>query len=147
MKFFKRQNGFTFVELLLVLSILVVLTAVILPYSEKKLGQITEEDALKAFMAAVHEVQLYAITHEEDVRLYFSNGRTRYSAYNRQSVLIVSGQFPEGMARAENTDLKELYFQPSGMMNPTGEMTIRTKYSGPIKITFQFERGRMLING
>lgn len=147
MKILKRQQGFTFIELLLVLSILVILTAVILPFSDKRLSQMTEEDALKAFVAAVHETQLYAATHQEYVRLRFSNGGNSYSSYSSKSILITSGKFPEGMVKVQATGLYELEFQPSGNMYPTGKLTIRTINSGTKTITFQFERGRMLING
>ncbi|WP_301109743.1 prepilin-type N-terminal cleavage/methylation domain-containing protein [Sporosarcina sp.] len=147
MKISKRQQGFTFVELLLVLSILVVLTAVILPFSEKRLHAMSEEDALKAFMATVHETQLYAATHREHVRLRFSEGGSVYKSFRGDLSVFASGRFPEGMVKVQNTGLAELEFQPSGNMYPTGKLTIRTKNSGTKTITFQFERGRMLING
>ncbi|WP_194841611.1 type II secretion system protein [Sporosarcina obsidiansis] len=143
----KDEKGFTFLELLLVLSIVVILSAVILPFSEKRLYQLSEEDALKSFIVAVHETQLFATTHQEHIRLYFLNGRNSYKSVRGDGTVIVEGQFPDGMMLGESTRLKELNFQPSGNLYPTGRMTIVTKKSGLITISFQFERGRMIISG
>ncbi|MGE7543915.1 competence type IV pilus minor pilin ComGD [Sporosarcina sp. FSL K6-3508] len=141
------EQGFTFLELLLVLSIIVILTAVILPFSEKRLLQVTEEDALKSFMVAVHETQLYAITHQEATRVEFRDEGNGYRAYRSDRTILLEGKFPEGMMKIPNDGLRDLSFSPSGNMYPTGKIKIRTKKSGQKTISFQFERGRMMISG
>ncbi|WP_158232442.1 type II secretion system protein [Sporosarcina sp. P13] len=142
----RKEHGFTFLELLLVLSIIVILTGVILPFSEKRLQKISEEDALKVFMTFVHETQLYAITHNEPMLITFSGNGVFYRSAKEDKTVILEGQFPTGMRRAESTKLKELYFMPNGNLSPTGTMTFVTQTIGNKKISFQFERGRMIIN-
>lgn len=140
------DKGFTFLELLLVLSIVVILSSVILPFSEKRLRQITEEDALKQFYSAVRETQLYAITHGESVSLRFAGEGRIYMARDQADELIFQESFPEGMRLGEQTKLKILLFSSTGMLQQTGKMTIVTKTLGTKTISFQFERGRMIIN-
>lgn len=142
----QNERGFTFLELLLVLSVVAVMTFVILPFSDQRLARASEEDALKTFIAAVHEAQLYAITHYEGIRVYFLNDFKDYLAETSDRTILVSGQFPEGMKLASSSPLKELYFAPSGMMSNTGKMIIQRKQSGNMTISFQFERGRMIIS-
>lgn len=142
----QNEQGFTFIELLLVLSIVAVMTFVILPFSDQRLVKASEEDALKTFTAAVHEAQLYAMAHYEGVRLYFLNDFKEYLAETADRRILLSGQFPEGMKLAPSSPLKELYFEPSGWMKNNGRMTFQTKQSGNINISFQFERGRMIIS-
>ncbi|MDV6377895.1 type II secretion system protein [Sporosarcina sp. GW1-11] len=142
----RKEHGFTFLEILLVLSIVVIMTGVILPFSDKRLHKNSEEDALKGFIVAVHETQLYAITHGEPIRMTFFEDGTVYKSLKEDQTVIVEGQFPTGMRRGSDTNLKELYFMPNGNLSPTGKMTIITKTLGNRTISFQFERGRMIIN-
>lgn len=143
----RDQQGFTFLELLLVLSIMIILTAVILPFSEKRLQRVTEEDALKLFITTVHETQLYAITHQENVALIFSDSGTTYkSEKGDPAVTLTRGAFPEGMGRTKHSPLKRLDFAETGYMIKTGKMYFFTQSKGEISISFQFERGRMIVN-
>ncbi|AXH99018.1 type II secretion system protein [Sporosarcina sp. PTS2304] len=141
-----KELGFTFVELLLVLSIVVILTSIILPFSDKRLQQQSEEDALKEFMSVVYEAQLYAITHREHIEVVFSEEGTSYLVTKLDETTLIEGRFPKGMRRGEGTKLKRLSFMPNGDLSPTGRMTFVTKTLGNVGINFQFERGRMIIN-
>lgn len=141
------QYGFTFLELLLVLSIMTILTAVILPFSEKHLKKESEEDALKQFIAAVHEAQLYAMTHKESVALTFSYGGATYKVEKiDMTETLMSGMFPEGMHRTKHSPLNRVEFSETGYMVKTGKMYFSTQSKGEIFISFQFERGRMIVN-
>lgn len=145
-QFVEKQNGFTFLEILLVLSIMMILTAVILPFSEKRLQRVTEEDALKLFITTVHEAQLYAITHNERVALTFSNEGQNYRTELENLTVLFNGEFPSGMARSKGSPLKRLDFAQTGYLMQTGKITLNTSSKGVISISFQFERGRMIVN-
>lgn len=139
------QRGFTFLELLLVLSIMMIITAVILPFSEKRLQRVTEEDALQLFIATVHEAQLYAITHKERVSLKFYEGGQKYTVETNDFVDILHGELPSGMHRSKNSPLRQLDFAETGYLIRTGKITINTESKGLVTISFQFERGRMIV--
>ncbi|PIC72119.1 hypothetical protein CSV77_02610 [Sporosarcina sp. P16b] len=146
-RIFNCQYGFTFLELMLVLSIMMILTAVILPFSEKHLKKESEEDALKQFIAAVHEAQLYAMTHKGSVALTFSDSGAMYKVERMdRTVTLRSGIFPDGMRMTKQSPLKRLDFAETGYMVKTGKMYFSTQSSGLIFISFQFERGRMIVN-
>lgn len=139
------QRGFTFLELLLVLSIVMILTTVILPFSEKRLHRVTEEDALNQFIATVHEMQLYALTHREHVSLGFKNNGEQYFVTNETGEVIIAREFPEGMRNTKNSPFNRLEFTGTGYMVKTGRMSFFTKSKGVLFITFQFERGRTIV--
>lgn len=143
----KREQGFTFLELLLVLSVVIVLTAVILPFSSSKLQETSEEDALEAFMNVVHEAQLAAITQQTRKTVYFKEAGTAYFVKTENEEGVLRGKFPAGMRQAENTAMKEVVFLSTGRIAMNGTMTIYMKSRGNLRIRFQFERGRMLIDG
>lgn len=141
-----RESGFTFLELLLVLSIVMVLTAVILPFSEKRLQKVSEEDALQQFIAAVHEAQLYAITHQRIIIVETVDNGDAYKVKEDGLPDLFSGRFPDGMQRTKNSPIRRLEFSPNGYLKKTGNMYFHTQSKGQIKISFQFERGRMKIH-
>ncbi|PIC81005.1 hypothetical protein CSV75_04290 [Sporosarcina sp. P18a] len=146
-RIFNNQYGFTFLELMLVLSIMMILTAVILPFSEKHLKKESEEDALKQFIAAVYEAQLYAMTHKGSVALTFSDSGATYKVERMdRTVTLRSGIFPDGMRMTKQSPLKRLDFAETGYMVKTGKMYFSTQSRGLIFISFQFERGRMIVN-
>lgn len=140
-----REQGFTFLELLLVLSIVMILTAVILPFSEKRLQRINEEDSLKQFITAVHETQLYAITHQQMMSLYFADNGKTYKAVSNDMVEVLIGEFPDGMRLTKHNHFKRLDFTGTGYLTKTGKMIFSTQSKGQIEVSFQFERGRMLV--
>ncbi|PID22981.1 hypothetical protein CSV61_00555 [Sporosarcina sp. P3] len=142
----KDQQGFTFLELLLVLSITMILTAVILPFSDQRLQRISEEDALKQFMTKVHETQLYAITNQQRVTLRFEEDGRIYKAILNDMFEVLHGEFPEGMRRTKQSTLQRLDFAETGYLTTTGKMFFSTQSKGIISISFQFERGRIIIN-
>ncbi|ARD46806.1 hypothetical protein SporoP37_00585 [Sporosarcina sp. P37] len=143
----RNQLGFTFLELLLVLSIVMILAAVILPFSEKRLQKISEDDALEQFMTTVHKAQLYAITHRERVTLKFENGGTTYKVFTGESEVILEGDFPPGMYLGSSIAFRQLDFAGTGYLQKTGKMIFYTKSRGKMSITFQLERGRMIVSG
>ncbi|ARJ37428.1 MULTISPECIES: type II secretion system protein [Sporosarcina] len=146
-RIFNDQHGFTFLELLLVLSIMTILTAIILPFSEKHLEKESEKDALKQFIASVHEMQLYAMTHKESVALTFGESGATYKAEKiDMKETLIRGIFPEGMYRTKHSPLKRIEFSETGYMVKTGKMYFSTQSKGEIFISFQFERGRMIVN-
>ncbi|PID16901.1 hypothetical protein CSV63_03140 [Sporosarcina sp. P34] len=146
-RIFNSQYGFTLLELILVLSIMMILTAVILPFSEKHLTKESEEDALKQFIAAVHEAQLYAMTHKASVVVTFSDSGTTYKVETMDGTVTVrSGMFPDGMRMTKQSPFKRLDFAETGYMVKTGKMYFSTQSRGLLFLSFQFERGRMIVN-
>ena len=104
---------------------------------------------MKQFITTVHEAQLYAITHQQRVILIFiDNGRT-YKLQGDGAIDIlngkISGQFPEGMRQAKHSKFENLNFTETGYLVHTGKMFFTTQSKGEISISFQFERGRMLV--
>lgn len=148
---FKKEDGFTMLELLLVLMIIAVMAMIIFPFTEKRLAEESEKEAIEQFMAAVYEAQLYAITNGVSVVVTFKNEGQEYRIEENTAapVVIMSRKFPEGMHKIKGTgaggSLGYLVFIPSGIMSPTGWISFQTKTIGKVKITFQFELGRMLL--
>ena len=58
-----KESGFTFLEMILVLAVLSIMTAIILPIGDKWIQTASEEDALQVFIATVHNLQAYSMAN------------------------------------------------------------------------------------
>lgn len=140
----ERESGFTFLELILVLSVLTIITAVILPVGNRWIQTTSEKDALQAFMAAVYEIQAYSMANNAYTKLKFEQNGTLYYSFTSGKKEFARTVFPEGMRLNENSSIKEVEFQGNGDIIKSGSMRIDMS-TGPIEIRFQLRRGRMVV--
>lgn len=143
----KNEKGFTLIELILVLSVVVIMTAIIMPVGGKWVRTTTEEDAIESIVATVYSIQSYAMAHRVYTRLSFidTGSRTAYVAAAPGRIELSRKLLPEGMYVSDSSGLKEIEFHANGDIMKFGALTIVGK-TGKTKITFQFQRGRMIIS-
>lgn len=141
----EKEDGFTFLEMLLVLSVLSVLTMIVMPLSANWIQKETEEEAFDAFLASIQYIQAYAMAHQVSTRMEFKYEGTMY-------IMSIPGKyeferiyFPTGVKLSDLSPMKIIEFHPNGDMIRTGTMTLETT-NGLKNIRFQFQRGRMIID-
>ncbi len=143
-----KESGFTFLEMILVLAVLSIMTAIILPIGDKWIQTESEEDALQAFMATVYNLQAYSMANYVATGLEFRDSGTEYitSYYwtGKGKLKLHRNVFPKGMRLASSSQLKAIEFDGNGDILKSGTMAFLTS-SGIIEIRFQFQRGRMII--
>lgn len=140
------EKGFTLIELVLVLSVVAIMTAIIIPVGGKWVRTTTEEDAIESIVATVYSIQSYAMAHGVFTRLRFidTGSQTEYVASAPGRIELSRKILPEGMY-VSDSGLQEIEFHANGDIIHFGALTIVGK-SGRTKITFQFQRGRMIIS-
>lgn len=139
------EKGFTFLEMLLVLSVVAILTAVILPIGDRWITKNSEEDALYTFIATIHHAQAYAMANETYTAIRFSNSGRSYSLLAPSSVTYSTTDFPKGMRwlRGGNR-IDAVEFHPNGhIMNP-GTIILQTS-TGDKRLTLQLQHGRVIV--
>jgi len=141
----RNEKGFTFLELLLVLSVVAIISAVIIPVGEKWIRTSVEEDALHLLISTIHSMQGYAIANGKATKVEFIKigKRTKY-------ITAIPGKqmsetyLPDGMRISNSSYLDSVEFHPNGDIIKFGSITLITT-TGIIEIKFQFQRGRMII--
>ncbi|GEM_PF-5684733 len=134
----------TFLELLLVLFIIGVLTVIVLPVSKGWSSEQTEQDGLEAFKATVQHMQSYSMAHHARTWLTFSGGGATYTVTYSDKSERKTASFPPTVALEASSTFKEFGFDGNGDMLQTGTLSLRTE-NGAKHIKFQFLRGRMII--
>lgn len=134
----------TFLELLLVLTIIGVLTAIVVPVSSGWTAVQTERDGFEAFKATIQQMQAYSIAHQTTTWLSFANNGKTYVVTYSDVAEKSKTDFPPTIRFDNTSSLKTISFMENGNMYKTGTMNFETS-TGSKKIRFQFQRGRMLI--
>jgi competence protein ComGD len=140
-----NENGFTFIELILVLAVLSTITAIILPVGDKWIQSNRDEDALHSLVATIHSLQSYSLANEVLTQLTFRDSGTMYISSASGKGTLARDIFPPGMRVASSSPMKAVEFKTNGDIVNSGTLTIQSK-SGITQIRFQFQRGRMIIS-
>ena len=145
--FDKKQKGFTFLELLLVLSIVAIVTIIIIPGGDKWVKKQSEKEALETFVATIHHAQAYAIAYEVSTAIKFKNSGAAYRLYtpNLESTKPIEVEFPNGMhVITISNNMKGIEFTKAGNIVNSGTITLKTS-AGVKLITLQLQHGRVLV--
>lgn len=135
------ENGFTFLEMLLVLFIVMLFTSIVFSFSI----QYSEKKVIDYFM---HQVQLdilraQATAIEEQQRIEFWFGdNNRYKIYNEFGFTYEEKPFPEGITLIKESNLKVLKFSPFGEVNSFGKVRFLTS-EGEKVLTIHIHKGRI----
>ncbi|MCG7345144.1 prepilin-type N-terminal cleavage/methylation domain-containing protein [Sporosarcina sp. ACRSL] len=140
-----KENGFTFLEMLLVLSVVAVLTAVILPIGDRFITKQSEEEALYTFIATIHHAQAYALAHETYTAVRFRNSGKSYSMFAPSTETYSTIDFPDTMYWVSgNHRISAVEFHPNGHIVNPGTIILRTS-TGDKRLTLQLQHGRVLV--
>lgn len=139
-----REAGFTFLEIILVLSVLSILTAIIIPLGDRWIRETSDEEGLRLLIAEIQSLQSYSLANGVYTKLRFRDLGREYVSSTTNGIELNRKRFPEGMTKLDSSNLKSVDFQPNGSLVELGTLAIRTN-SGIILIKFQFQQGRMII--
>ncbi|MFJ7933739.1 prepilin-type N-terminal cleavage/methylation domain-containing protein [Sporosarcina sp. NPDC096371] len=140
----KKESGFTFLELLLVLSVVTVITAIILPVGDKWIRAASEEDGRQAFIASIQNLQAYSMANQVYTKMDFRDSGKVYVSSVPGKFEFARTTFPEGMRLSDSSRMKVVEFHPNSNIVNSGTLTLESS-SGLTEIRFQFQRGRMII--
>nr|WP_255726790.1 prepilin-type N-terminal cleavage/methylation domain-containing protein [Sporosarcina sp. ACRSM] len=140
----RKEGGFTFLELLMVLAVIVIMTAIILPFSDKWIRTTSEKDAIQALIASIQNLQAYSMANHVVTKLEFQHSGSEYFTSVIGKPEFSRTRFPDGMRLASSSRLKSVEFHANGDIIHSGTLTLLTS-TGQTEIRLQFQRGRMII--
>lgn len=139
-----KENGFTFLEMILVLSIVSLVTFAVIPIGGKWIRTTSEENGIQTFVAAIHNLQAYSMANHVVTKLHFTNSGSTYITSVPGKFEFARTDFPAGLNLASSSRMQEVWFNANGDIRNSGTLVFRTS-SGLTEIRFQFQRGRMII--
>jgi competence protein ComGD len=141
-----NEKGYTMIELLMVLSILVVMTGVVVINMVPMKDSREIKQFIQLLTSDLHYAQQYALTEQIKVQIKFNNASKQYTLEtdSRNKGKIKTIQFPEGVYFEELTSSLELEYGVNGTIQKGGTMLLRTKKE-TYKIVFLLGKGRFYI--
>ncbi|WP_391116051.1 competence type IV pilus minor pilin ComGD [Psychrobacillus sp. L3] len=136
-----NERGFTLIEMLLVLSIVMVMTSSIIFVATSKLEEMEEKRFFKQFQLDVQRLQSIAIGEQKYTYISFKENGSKYIAKSANVELFEYGM-PIGVRLSRDSSLKDITFHPNGSVKEFGTLLFDTK-KGLKKVTLYIGRGRM----
>lgn len=141
-----RKNGFTLIEMLLVLMIISVFTALSIPHIEKVAEVKRENYMIEQLTEDILYAQQYAMAYKTAVQVIFDQGQAHYHIIEmgeRQRVLI-ERSLPDKWIFELATLQMPLAFLANGNVNKAGTVFIKNNTRG-YKIVFLLGKGRFYV--
>ncbi|WP_027407781.1 competence type IV pilus minor pilin ComGD [Anoxybacteroides tepidamans] len=142
----EHKNGFTFVEMLVVLMIVSVLAIISIPRIDR-LSKVKEETyMIEQLTNDLLYAQQYAMTHKTAVVVVFYNGQGRYRVTENSMLgrLLLQRELPQKWAFEMATLQNPLTFLANGNVNKSGTMFMRNGKKA-YRIVFLLGKGRFYV--
>lgn len=137
----RNEKGFTFIEMLLVLSIAMITVFSVVFIATSKLEEMEEKKFFKQFHLDIQRLQAIAIGEEKYTYINFVENETKYVAKSA-NVKLFEYQMPNGIKLSKNSNLKEIAFHPNGSVKEFGTLLFETRKGNKI-VTVYISRGRL----
>lgn len=135
------EKGFTLIEMLLVLSILMVMTSSVIFASTNRLAEIEGKRFFRQFHLDIQRLQTTAIVEEKYAYIRFSENGTKYIASSANAQLF-EYNLPSGISLSKESSLKGVTFHPNGSVQEFGKLLFETK-KGIKQVTIYIGKGKL----
>ena len=136
-----NSRGFTFVEMLIVLTIVMIITTAVITVSYKHFQRNEYKNAIEQFRITMHYAQAYAIENKQKINLMIVDNKTliRYYQFEKR---IIELDFPEGMTAQIYTQDRRISFNLNGHIVHPGSIEFITPDT-TWKYSVNFSKGRL----
>ncbi|MEK3981227.1 competence type IV pilus minor pilin ComGD [Psychrobacillus sp. FSL K6-2836] len=138
-KFKWNEKGFTMIEMLLVLSIVMVVSSSVLFITSTKMKDMEEDRFFRQLHLDILRLQAISIGENRYTYLNFPNNRTQYKAESA-GIVWFENDLPKNMRLSNESTLKVITFHPNGNIYSFGSLLFETD-RGEKGITLYIGRG------
>ncbi|MFJ7971429.1 competence type IV pilus minor pilin ComGD [Psychrobacillus sp. NPDC096389] len=121
----RDEKGFTLIETILVLSIVMVITSSIVYVTTSKLEETEERRFFRQFHLDMQRLQSIAIAESKYTHIYFDGNGTKYIGGLSDAPLF-EYKLPKHMRLSFNSNLKRVSFHPNGTVSQFGTLYFET---------------------
>jgi len=138
----KNRNGFTLIEMLLVLFMVLLTSSIVFQLSLKVSEKRIVDQFFQQLILDIQEMQALAIEKEQTVNFQFYNSN-RYVAYQGlNSNLLLDKDFPKNINFNIYSNLKRFRINPSGDVADFGTLQFDTPF-GQVDLIIYIKEGRI----
>jgi competence protein ComGD len=138
------EGGFTMIELLIVLSLLVIMMGVVVLNMKPMQESREVQQFIQLLTSDLHYAQQFALTERVQVQVKFNNTSKQYSIQSGPMNKIKTVRYPEGLYFQEVSTGLVFEYSSNGTIKKGGTILLQTK-RGLYKIVFLLGKGRFYI--
>lgn len=137
----KEDRGFTFIEMLLVLSIVSIMSFIVFSFAFSKLQPDPFEQAIQQFEFDLREMQTYAMENYARITCWVSEG-VEFQSFRYVNEALIKRRFPEGMTVNIYTSNQRIIFNVNGSVANIGKVEFRYK-DRKVQYSINLGQGRL----
>lgn len=139
--YLKDNNGFTLLEMLVVLSIVIIVSSMAYQFTYKLTEKQTIDFFLNQVQIDIQRAQAFAIESGTATTISFTDDYY-YAFQNLNQDKVFEKTYPVGIGVLQNTTFRKIRFNPNGEVADFGTLTFTTPL-GTKKLIINIEKGRM----
>lgn len=140
----QNEKGFTLIEMLLVMMIVIVVSSVALSFTVKNIQVDQTEEFFRQFQVDMHYLQSYAMAHQKKVRVVYLKDGKEYRGIAGLDNIVLRRTMPEGyLGNTANTFV--LQYLPNGNVSRVGALTFHTPEGGR-RLKVYIGKGRLQLD-
>jgi competence protein ComGD len=139
-----NQKGFTLIEVLLVLSMVLVISSTVLFVSSSFIDKKAFQLFINQFKLDIYHLQSLSIHNGTYTELVFGDNGTSYTAKKSFYEPVVKRHFPKGIKLSKSSSLTDIAFHPNGTIEKFGTLVFDTP-DGVIQLRVYIGKGRMTV--
>lgn len=144
MRFSQNEKGFTLIEMLLVLMIVIVVSSIALNVTIKNIKVDQTKEFFRQFQIDMHYLQSYAMAYKETVRVLYVKDGKEYIGIVGTNKIVLRRTMPEGYSgNTANTFV--LQYLPNGNVSRVGALTFHTPEGGR-RLKVYIGKGRLQLD-
>lgn len=138
----KEEQGFTFIEMLLVLSIVSIMCFIVFSFAFSKMQPDPFEQAIRQFEFDLREMQTYAMENYARITCWISDDGEFQSFRYVDGPALIKRRFPEGMTVNIYTLYGRIIFNASGSVANIGKVEFLYK-DRKVQYSINLGQGRL----
>ena len=140
-----RQNhGFSYLEMLVVISVLMMVVAISVPFYQNTLTRVEEKNFFRLLEQDMLWLQSASITSIKKPKFVIFPDQNFYELFEGADKLIIRRSYPSSIKVTLETFKIPFYFSSSGVPSQPGTFTVSIGQQ-KFKVTFPFGKGRFYV--
>ncbi|MGL3066498.1 competence type IV pilus minor pilin ComGD [Planococcus sp. SE5179] len=140
-----KEQGFTLLEMLLVLAVLMAIVAISIPGYQNRMVQKEEQRFFEVLQQDVYFAQSQSYASKQTAKIIFREPKGSYEIFTDLQSVAVSRKLPATVTLKKTSNLNEIYFNSNGSVVQSGTFRFATN-SGEKTVVVHLGRGRVVFS-
>ncbi|MGE6369128.1 competence type IV pilus minor pilin ComGD [Planococcus kocurii] len=140
-----KECGFTLLEMLLVLTVLMTIVSILIPSYQAFTTQKEEQQFFNILQQDIYFAQSQSYSLGKTAKIIFREEKGTYEIFTDLQMVVVSRKMPVSVSLKKTSNLTEIYFNSNGSVVQSGTFRFATS-RGEKALVVHLGRGRVVFS-